>query len=779
MIRFSISTTVVASDPFPLLRQNPRMRVSIGLLLVTTIGLAASRADEPPTAEAPEAVSERENTEFFEKDVLPILRSRCFECHGAKPRLKGGLRLTSREGLLRGGDSGLVVDLEKPVESPFLAAIQYKDREMPPSGKLPADEITILTRWIEREAPWSQDTTSGKSIDYGVSEEVAAEPVGPDPHYWAYEPVRRPEPPRTRIADWAYNSIDSFLLAKMEEASLTPAPDATPLALVRRACYDLTGLPPTLEEIDEFVANPSLAAYEALLDRWLASPHYGEKWGRHWLDLVRYAETHGYERDSPKPEAWKYRDYVIASFNSDKPYDLFVREQIAGDELVPATGDSITATGYYRLGIWDDEPADPLLARYDGLDDIVKTTSEVFLGMSLGCARCHDHKRDPLPQRDYYGLLAFFHDIVPMDRENLRRVSVAAGRDAFDGEPGIRVMAVREEGQVPVHLLIRGNPHVPGEVVPPATPAVLASPTLPPPSAPAGAGKRRALAEWITRPDHPLTARVWVNRLWQHHFGRAIVPTSNDFGKLGELPSHPELLDWLASELRDGGWKIKRLHKSIMSSRAYRMDSRVSPEAARIDPGNRWWSHFEPRRLTAEEIRDSMLAVTGELDTRVGGKSVFAPIPAEVLQGQSAPGAGWGESSPRDQSRRSVYVHLKRSLPLPILESHDMADTDSSCPARYVTTVPAQTLGMLNGEFTLARAKRLAETLQSEGPADIHERLRLAIRRTTGRNPDESELAADVDLCRSFQRDDGLSENESLRWVCLMLLNANEFVYLD
>jgi hypothetical protein len=531
--------------------------------------------------------------------------------------------------------------------------------------------------------------------------------------------------------------------------------------------YNLTGLPPTPSEVDVFVSDRSVDAYERLVDRLLASPRHGEAWGRHWLDLVRYAETNGYERDSAKPNAWRYRDYVIRAFNEDRPYDRFLHEQIAGDLIAPRSVETVTATGFYRLGLWDDEPADRPLARYDGLDSIVATTGQVFLGISIQCARCHEHKKDPIPQRDYYRLLAFFHDVTHQDGKNSRKVG---------GPDGVEVMSVWEEGRAETHVLLRGNPNLLGPKVEPGVPAIFerdGGERFPPD------GKRKAFAEWLTGRGNPMTARVMANRLWQYHLGRGLVPTPNDFGALGEEPSHPELLDWLASELMDGGWTLKRMHRLIVLSSAYRMSSRPDRDQLARDPGNRWFGRFPMRRLNAEEVRDSILAVSGSLNAKVGGPSICPPIPKEVLAGQSVPGQGWTLSTPAEAARRSVYIHVKRSLTVPILATHDAADTDASCPVRYTTTVPAQALGLLNGEFANESAERFARRLESERPGDPAGRVRLALRLIAAADPTGAEVARDLDWIATIRREDGLSEHAAFARYCLLLLNTNAFLYLD
>ncbi len=816
------------------------------------LGLPAKSPAGPPKEFSAADVS------FFEKEVLPVLKANCFKCHGAAEKVRGGLRLTSRDLLLRGGDSGPAVSLEKPAESRLLRAVNWKDGlEMPPKGKLPASEVAALTRWVESGVPW----TPGTAEVAPVAKHAEGGKVTPESrNYWAYKPVRRPEMPAVKDGSWVRNPVDAFVLAKLEAKGLAPAPPSGRVALARRVFFDLTGLPPTPEEVDAFVADPAPDAYERLVDRLLASPHYGEKWGRHWLDVVRYAETNGYERDGDKPFAWRYRDYVIQSFNNDKPFDRFVREQLAGDEMPGYNRDAVIATGYYRLGLWDDEPADPLQARFDDLDDVVATTAQAFLGMTMNCARCHDHKIDPIPQADYYRLLAFVQDVPRYSNDRGERATVILTdisppevRATYEEaekrrearladlrakmhrveDTGIRRMPEEEQRAAegpdrpavirrklkyflspeesfgydklksrrealekrpepprelalalnhcpadpgPTHVLVRGNPHAPGAEVKPAFPLVLGGATPVFARAAATSGRRTALADWIASPENPLTARVFVNRLWQHHFGRGIVSTPNDFGKFGTGPSHPELLDWLASEFVAGGWRVKHMHRLILLSNAYRQSARASAEALRLDPANVLFGRFPMRRLTAEEVRDSALAVAGTLNPKMGGPSVCPPIPKEVLAGQSMPGSGWPVSAPDESARRSVYVHAKRSLLVPVLAVHDQADTDVSCPVRFTTTVPTQALGMLNGAFMNGQAAALAARLRRELPDDLAGQVRRAIRLTTGRVPHAGEVERDVAFVRSLTRQGAA---DALKQYCLLALNTNEFIYLD
>jgi hypothetical protein len=970
------------------------------LLLVTP--RPVSRAEPPADKKTPppaEAKFSPEELAFYEKEVRPVLEANCLKCHGTGEKVRGGLRLDSRAAVLKGGDNGPVVALDKPETSLLLKAIHYKDTDsvagMPPKGKMADKDIATLTRWVKAGVPFPP---GGGAVV--VAPHPEAGKVTPEArNYWAYLPLHQPAVPVVKNTGWVRNPIDAFILAKLEANGIEPAAAADRVALLRRVTYDLTGLPPSPEEVDAFVNDTRPNAYEKVIDGLLASPHYGEKWGRHWLDLVRYAETHGYERDSPKPQAWRYRDYVIASFNKDKPYDVFLREQLAGDELDRVTTETMVATGYYRLGIWDDEPADRALARYDVLDGVVSTTGQVVLGMSIGCARCHDHKRDPIAQKDYYRLLGCFRDITDMTPANTRKIATAADRDdharrlkekqaresevtqrvyqaeqrftvalgarglvparpnadlvdltyrfyrdtwdklpdfmglkfeaegpaadgyfslapasrpeaiglVFEGklkvpqageytfnldstdgvrllidgkpvldrpgrgrqtqevavtlaqglrpvrleyfhttgkpqlevswsgpgfprrsltpppargqvdltalirkhgtevlgqkevtqyfesvaeleavrkekvpEPGTDVMCVEERGRAETHVLIRGNPGSPGERVEAGVPEILAldAPKFPAREGPTS-GRRRALAEWLTSGATPLPARVLANRLWQYHFGRGIVPTSNDFGRLGELPTHPELLDWLADDLVQGGWKLKRMHKLLLLSNTYQMSTQVNAAGLRADPANMLFWHFHPRRLAAEEVRDSILAVSGRLNLKAGGPSVYPPIPKEVLAGQSVPGSGWGQSSVEEASRRSVYVHVKRSLLVPILSQHDQADTDSSCAVRYTTTVPTQALGMLNGAFTNEQASVLADRLRREAPDDVAGQVRRASRLTTGRQPTREEVDKDVAFIKQQEIKDKLTPRDALRRYCLLVLNTNEFIYVD
>ncbi len=796
---------------------------------------------------------------FFETKIRPIFEANCMECHGSSPdELGGGLALISRRSILEGGDSGPAIDLDHVEESVLLDAINYGDYEMPPSGQLSKEEIGLITQWANKGMPWPE-AEADKVID---SQKHSVPQVNAETKaFWSFQPVAEVSPPDVKDSKWISNEIDKFILNKLEAASLFPAAKAAKEDLIRRACYDLTGLPPTHAEVVNFINDDSEDAYQSLIDRLLDSPHYGEKWARHWLDVVRYAESNSFERDGTKPFVWRYRDYVIKSFNEDKPYDQFLTEQLAGDELENPSNDAIIATGYYRLGQWDDEPADSRQAVFDDLDDILATTSQAMMGLTVNCARCHDHKIDPVPQKDYYRMLAFFrnikrygvrfHDSVEQasvrnlprldepSEEELKTYDEAVAKnkrlkkeivdiakkdfspveheefayernherlvhmrikkeiitqkqfDQFwhahhnlmrlrkENPTSIRVLCVKEDGKRDTHVLVRGNAGVEGEKVEPGFPTVLSppDPRIKEPASGKSSGRRLAFAKWLTRSDHPLAARVMVNRIWQHHFGRGIVRSSNDFGLKGEPPSHPELLDYLAKKFVQSGWKVKALHREIMLSSTYQMSSNFNQSAFDTDPLNNLFWRFDMRRLTAEEVRDSILAINGRLNKKkMYGPSVFTKLSSEVLAGQSIPGAGWGGSSPEDQRRRSIYIHVKRSLRVPLLSNFDVADTDATCPVRFNTTQPTQALGLLNSRFTNEEAAELAK-LVSKQHSLLKDQVGEILQRATQKDATEMDLQEGVNFVERL-RSMEVSDEDSLAYFCLMAINLNEFIFL-
>jgi mono/diheme cytochrome c family protein len=845
------------------MRGDRRTKLCLALLpapLILGAGVLVSAA--APAGSGKPAPAARDPKSLLAKEAVGILQQNCALCHtGEKPM--GDLRLSTREDLLKGGHSGPAVALDKGDTSLLLKAVNYQGRHMPPSGKLPQKQIDTLTRWVKQGMPWP--------AAFGTT--PAAAHHGPPPvnartkKFWSFQPVKRPAVPTAKNRTWVRSPIDAFVLSRLESEGLGPNPPASRAALIRRATYDLTGLPPSPEEVRAFLADRSPNAWEKVVDRLLASPQYGEKWGRHWLDLVRFAETNSYERDGVKPNAWRYRDYVINAFNQDKPYHQFVLEQLAGDELPGRTPEHLIATGYYRLGLWDDEPVDPKQALYDDLDDIVSTTGQVFLGLTVGCARCHDHKIDPIAQKDYYRFLAFFsgvrryggrgegesveefslrpivaeaearryqsarreyraklrrnqqgigaverrvyEDLTPVEKEDWQheenrprlvkaRVPKLLTREEYDRYQALLVekkalvdgappeiataLAVTEEKQPrPTHVLMRGNPHAEGEPVQPGFPLVLSppSPVIAPTPYGDSSGRRLALARWITSPGNPLSARVMANRIWQFHFGRGVVRTTSDFGFQGSKPTHPQLLDWLASDLVAKSWRLKPFHRTIMLSSTYQMSSRPNPKALAKDPENDLLWRFDMRRLQAEEVRDSILAANGSLNPKMGGPGIYPTMPKEVLAGQSMPGAGWGKSSPAEQCRRSVYIHVKRSLITPIIASFDGPETDFTCPVRFATTQPTQALGMMNSTFINEQAHILADYLRKHAGATPAAQVRLALWRVTQRQPGQKEIDRGIQMMARLQQQHKTSADEALVRFCTVALNLNEFLYLD
>ena len=758
----------------------------------------------------------------FGRDIQPILAARCYACHGPDVA-ESGVALDSFDHATAKSDSGVPAIVAGDAQASELIRRVVSDDEferMPGEGEpLSEAEVDLLRRWIDDGAEYQK--------------------------HWAFEPIGRPPVPLTAGA----TPIDGFIDSRLGAANVEPNGPAAAAELLRRVTQDLTGLPPTAAAIDDFQSDRRPDAFRRRVDAMLADPAHGERWGRHWLDLVRYAETNSFERDGPKPNAHRYRDYVLDSFNVDRPYDQFVREQLAGDAIEVPTNDSRIATGFYRLGIWDDEPADPLQARFDELDDLVTTTSQSFLGLTINCARCHDHKIDPIPQTDYYSLLAFFADVTPYGKRSdttgnnqvdLSPPEVVAEYDRWDAEItriesdrreieqlGIEKMSAPDQrategrGRAEIlrqklaeHLdadqtrryaelgdglaaakrhrralpdrdltlglarrqkieqtfvLFRGNPASPTDPVEPDVPTIYGE------EPPRVRGNRRlALARWITDPDNRLTARVYANRLWQHHFGRGIVRTPNNFGGLGTPPTHPELLDHLATQLTDHDWHAGPLHRQILFSDAYRRSAHRDESAAVADPANDLFWRFDPRRLSAEEVRDSLLSVTGRLDRAVGGPSVYPELSAEVTAGQSRPGEGWGDSSAADRHRRSVYVHVKRSLILPMMSAFDYPEPDTTCEARFETLQPGQALALVNGDFVHRLAGDLAARLPT-GEADF---VSAAIAQILRREATDDEIRRGVSLIGDWIDRDGLDRDLARRLLVVSVLNRNEFLFV-
>jgi len=701
--------------------------------------------------------------------------------------------------------------------------------------------------------------------------------------HWAFQPVQTVAPPAVRQVAWVKTPVDRFILARLEAARLQPAAPVTREQLIRRVTIGLIGLPPTPAEVDAFTKDRAPGAYERLIDRLLESPHYGERWARHWLDLARYAESDGFEHDALRPHSWRYRDYVIHAFNEDKPYDRFIREQIAGDELWPEEPAALAATGFNLLGPDMVDSADQVQRRLNTLNDMTDTTASVFLGLTLGCARCHDHKFEPLSQRDYFGVQAFYapalfqrefsipgrseraafaaarvdyearterqrSEILAIEapyqqtlfseklsrlsedvqlahrtpreqrtmeqegtvqetalqvkvteaeitkalsrEDNARRTTLATELNRVRKPPVLPLAMVLQNTNGPApktFVLARGDYNNPREEVAPGFPAIVSSSQgnrarvgVHHDEAPAtdpGPARRRMLADWIASPANPLTARVLVNRLWQHHFGRGLVSTPSDFGTRGQSPTHPELLDWLAGELVRRRWSVKQMHRLLLQSATYQQSSTAAAEAEAGDPGNKWFSRQARARLEGEVIRDSLLAISGRLNPERGGPSVSPPIPADITRTSK----NWTASTNRaDHHRRSIYVLSRRNLRFPFLEVFDAPDSNLSCPERGHSITAPQSLTLLNSDEVMAAARGTAERVlgtASSTPA----RIELAFRLVLGRTPGAQEKAMARDFLQATARRDpsGADALDQYRELCRALFNLNSFLYVD
>ncbi|MEX1097952.1 MAG: PSD1 and planctomycete cytochrome C domain-containing protein [Planctomycetales bacterium] len=637
-------------------------RLLLAWLLATLVASARlAEASEVPAggpnveASAPPR-DRREAEDFFERRVRPLLAEHCFACHGTE-RQQAGLRLDSAEGMRAGSDGGPVVIPKDPDGSRLVQVVRYAadDYQMPPKGKLPDEAIDMLETWVRTGAEWPAVSTGATRTADAATERGKS--------HWAFQAVTRPELPAITAADWPANGIDRFVLARLERAGLSPSPAASRETLIRRAHFVLTGLPPTAAEIERFVADETPEAFARLVDRLLESPHYGERWGRHWLDVARYADTKGYvfREDRNYPDAWRYRDWVIRAFNDDLPYDEFVKRQLAADLVAPDDSDAQVAMGFLTLG------RRFINNRHDIIDDRIDVVSRGLMGLTVACARCHDHKYDPIPTADYYSLYGVF----------------ASCEEPKDGPPLRLVDAASPHAP---RIFVRGNPANPGDPVPRRFPAIAAGADRQPFRDGSG---RLEMAEAIVAPRNPLTARVFVNRVWLQHFGRGLVETPSDFGTRAEPPSHPELLDHLAAEFVAGGWSIKRLHRRILLSRTWRQASADRPDCRSIDPENRLLWRMNRRRLDLEALRDGLLAAGGALDSTLGGPSI------SLTDAPFTP-------------RRTVYGFIDRQNLPGLFRTFDFASPDAHTPQRHLTTVPQQGLFLLNSPFVLEQAERAA-----------------------------------------------------------------------
>ena len=941
-------------------------RLRATALAASALVLAASGAAATP-----------QQIEFFENRVRPLLFEKCSACHGEQVQ-SAGLQLTTAAGFRKGGESGPVFAESDPSSSSLLSAIRYEGAlRMPPTGKLAADEIEALGRWVAWGAPWprvaDQPGPAAGIADAGWTQAQVS--------HWAFQPIEDPEPPAVTGADWVRTPIDRFILARLEERGLAPAPGADKLTLLRRAKFDLHGLPPTEAEIEQFLADRTPHAFARLVERLLGSPRYGEKWGRHWLDVARYADSTGLDDDIKVPYTWRYRDYVIDAFNQDTPFDDFIFEQLAGDTLPPEGAEGVNrrgviATGFLAVGTKPLVQQDKIKMKYDVVDEQIDTTAKAFMGLTMGCARCHDHKFDPISAKDYYAMASIFasvkdfksldpamtvskvhleplvrpevyrryedhnaridnakqsiksitdlemfrfiverrgpqlaaymlaaHEVghtgaepeAVADREQLdcetlglwvtylepgdelrlhlqrwheadqaNRSAVAReyqqafrargldwiaklarwrgqidawdgtgefpeapklppGEDRFFSEVALAAnasdegaaagdgpfslsgrsldsvlpeaarervgelrarlerleesapakpelaYAVRESESVAQRVFLRGNHLNPGEPVPKRFPEILAGDN----QAPVARGSGRPeLARWLASPDHPLTSRVIANRLWHWHFGQGLVRTPNNFGLMGERPTHPELLDYLARRLIASGWSLKALHRSIMLSSAYRMQSGISTDAWAKDPSNRLWSRFNRRRLAVEELRDSLLAVDGSLDLAMGGA---------LTESLDSYGFKNAYLHPDETVRRTVYLPIYRNRLPSLLTLFNFADPSASIAARAKTSIAPQGLYFMNSDFVRERARAMAGHLLRPDARRDSDRVAMAFRIALGRAPAPPEVAETLQYIAAYPGAGETAASRVKRWqsLCRLLLASNEFNYVN
>lgn len=924
----------------------PRSATFTGTLLLVLASSVPLMAGAPDSIDADAAVS-------YERDVRPILKAQCFHCHGEAGEIEGSLDVRLRRLLVKGGDSGPAVVPGKPEESPLFERVAAG--EMPPpeiAEKLKAEEVEIIRKWIASGAP----TLRKEPTEIGDGPLITQE----DRDYWAFQPIRRPAVPR--IAEphpTIRNPIDAFLLDRLAKEGLTFTPEADRQTLIRRLSLDLVGLPPTPEEVDRFVSDPAPDAYERLVERLLASPEYGERWGRHWLDVAGYADSEGYVVEDPLRDwAWKYRDYVIRSMNADKPFDQFLVEQLAGDELVeppyanltPDEVEKLVATGFLRTA--PDGTGtnfnDPRLARNDVVAETVNIVSSSLLGLTVSCAQCHDHRYDPISHVDYYSFRAIFDpafntekwrtpkqrlisqytdadrklaaeieaeaktideqrlkqqaefiqqtfekelaklpeeirekvrvardtpdkDRTPEQKDFIKKypsVNVTAGslylydskaaatlKELADKAATVRATKPKEEfihaltevpGQVPKSFLFsRGDHESPAQEVGPAALTILKMGVQDPatggeevaltpvatvvtsdtseiegnttqqaaighvladdPNLPT-TGRRLAFARWLTSPEHPLTARVLANRVWMHHFGRGIVNTPGDFGQLGERPTHPELLDWLAREFQENGWSLKKLHQVMVTSTAYRQSVRQDPKSDQIDPENALYGGRTPQRVEAEALRDSILAVSGKLNNKHFGPPV--PIMADDvgqwvlgIENLNAGRPGEVVSLEGEEFRRSIYVQARRSRPLAVLDTFDWPTMSPNCVIRGSSTVAPQALTLMNSQFIVSFSDYFADRVRQEAGEDSRAQVVRAWRLAFSRQPSEEEVgqalafladqtalfetraAADAEAKKTDSKKKAeqppVPSQQALMAFCQVLFSSNEFLYVD
>ncbi len=810
----------------------------------------------------------REHLEFFEKKIRPVLVERCYECHSTAKKVKGGLALDTRDGLLKGGEAGLAVVPGDPEKSKLIEAVRYKNRDlqMPPKNALSPEQVRDLEQWVKLGAPDPRvETAAQPTGKRGLSLEEGRQ-------FWAFQPLATPTPPSIGNRQSAIgNPVDAFINAKLAEKKLTAAPPADRRTLIRRATFDLTGLPPSPAEVDAFLADKSPDAFSKVVDRLLNSTAYGERWGRHWLDVARYADSNGLDENVAFGNAWRYRDYVVNAFNADKPFNRFVVEQIAGD-LLPAEGlpqrhAQLTALGFLSLGPKLLAEPDKVKLEMDLIDEQIETLGRAFLGMTFGCARCHDHKFDPMPTADYYALAAIFKSTRTMDdlktiakwhepevatpaeravvEAHQKQVAdqkaviaklVATANKSLVTDKGLKEVPKNPETQYPTNTVaelkqlradlkkledaapelpstmgvmdatnivqtlpvhIRGSHLTLGKPIPRGFPQVMQVASLRA-ELPEKQSGRLELAQWLASPDHPLTARVMVNRIWRWHFGQGLVGSTDNFGVLGDRPSHPELLDWLARKFIAEGWSIKAMHRLIMASAVYQRGAKVEGlkgskvEGGRtavlaasstlqpfnpstIDPDNRLFSHFPIRRLEAEEIRDAVLFVAGSLDRLMGGKTIPVKNREFFFNHTSK------DATTYDSPRRALYLPIVRNNVYDFFEQFDFPDPAVPNGNRNATVVAPQALLMMNSGLVAKAAEQFAAGLLAAASDDLR-RIELAYVKAYARPPTAKELARARKFLTEFTATasaDATKPSPAWSVFCQSLLAANEFIYLN
>ena len=734
--------------------KSPRWLSMAAVVMATFCGL---RLDGQPASEVD-----------FVRDIRPLFQTHCHSCHGPD-KDKGGFSLATRSRAMEGGDTGPALLPGNSAASPLAQRINssLEDQRMPPKGeRLSPAQIRLIQTWIDRGAPWPD-----QADEPDPQKQKAAD-------HWSFRALRKPQLPQESNS-WITSPIDAFVLQKLRNAGLKPTGPATKEALLRRVSFDLTGLPPSPDQIESFTRSRNPHAFEQVVDRLLSSPAYGERWARHWLDVVRYADSGGYETDIFYEQAWRYRDYVVRSLNEDKPYDRFLMEQVGGDELWPEQTEAMQdAVAVWTLGEWPNAlDAYPEMLEYVRRTDQVSTLSEMALGLTVGCANCHDHKYDPITQRDYFGLEAIF---AASETWNRNTRSKAWGQGERTAHRAVR----HANPPLPIRLLKRGNLHQPARLIGPALPGFL------PGGGPLETGtgentRRRArLARWLVSPENPLTARVMVNRLWQWHFGQALATTPNDLGTQGSPPSHPELLDWLASEFMESGWSLKRVHRQLILSATYQQSAVRDAQSLALDSENRWLSGFSRRQLEAEEVWDQLHAAAGSLDQRQFGKPFVPRLTEGELKGmydlENKRELKWPVTA--EQDRRALYILNRRSFRFPFFEAFDPPNTAVSCPVRQTTTVPAQALTLLNNGIVVQQSQAMAARLEHDAGRDLESIVKRAWLLAYNRTPTRTEerMAQEfITAAQAAHASAGAAAAQSiaLREFCLALMNTTEFIY--